>query len=273
MSESTRKSHYGWLPWALAVALTVLIITVTVFYDSMYGHWLSLHNYMPWENAKRIDTIRAINEFSEGIADSGSYWEIRIASLVGILLLFVVGPTLWMYGESSKKTGNKGSSQKGLAWFSGVVLVMLGLIYAVSSTVIKTSLYQDSWENAAKSRNIDQLRGELTTLAFDIAEVYYLSQNNNSALESGVVKRFLDFKLNQSDLQSLENFPEASPNDFVLSEMESDSSLILYGIGNKEGPDPEFENANGEKGKIQLAVRLDPESDIYEFVQANTNRF
>ena len=273
MSESTNKNNYSLLPWSIAVALSVLIIVVAVFYDTMHGHWLSLHNYLPWENAKRIDTIRAINEFSEGTPDSGSYWYVRITSLVGILLLFVVGPILWIYGECGEKSKDKDSAQKGLAWYAGVVLVLLGLVYALSSTVMKTSVYQNTWKNAEKSRNVDQLRGELTTLAFDIAEVYYLSQGDNSSVPSGAVKRFLDLDLNQSDLESLKNFPASSPNDFVLSEIKSDSTLIIYGVGNEEGPNPDFNNANGEKGKIQLAVRLDPADDIYEFVQENTNRF
>jgi hypothetical protein len=120
---------------------------------------------------------------------------------------------------------------------------------------------------------VDQLRGELTTIAFDIAEAYYLSQPKNSATEGSAVKRFLRFQLNQPNLKTLENYPDASPNDFVLSDLNADSTLIIYGVGYSEGPDPDFENANGEKGKIQLAVRLDPENDIYEFVQENTNRF
>jgi len=273
MSESTNNTNYSWLPWAVAVALTVLIIVVAVFYDSMYGHWLSLHNYLPWENAKRIDTIRAINEFSDGTPDSGTYWDVRIASLIGILLLFVLGPILWIYGECRKKLGDNSSAQKGLAWYGGVVLVMLGLIYAVSSTVIKTGVYQNTWENAEKSRNVDQLQGELTTLAFDIAEAHYLSQDNRSTIKSDTVKRFLNLKLNQSDLKALENFPESSPNDFVLSEIKSDSALIIYGVGYEDGSNPDFKNANGDLGKIQLAVRVDPRGDIFEFVTENTNRF
>lgn len=273
MSESTDAKTYRWMPWAIAGSLAVLIIVLAAYTTAYYGQWLNLKSYLPWENAQGIDTLRAINEFSEGTVDEGSYWYGRITSLIGILLLFVIGPSFWIYGESKEKSEDDesltGNPQKGLAWYAGVVVVMLGLIYAVSSTVIKASIFPNTWENAAKSRNMDQLRGELASLAFDVAEQYYLSQTTDPT----GVENSDALSLRSLDLEALKNFPEESKNEFIPVEIESDSTLMIYGVGYKEGPNSNFENANGDRGKIQLAVRVDPRDDIFEFVTENTNRF
>lgn len=250
---SAQTKQYRWLPWAVATSLVALIVVMIAHYDVLQSH-VSL---MPWEAAQGVDTIRAINEFSDGSLDLNAYWRARIGALIGIILLFVLGPSLWIFGEiRHERTQESGESLgKGLGWYAGITLVILGLLYALPGTAVKAYVFQDTWENAARSRNADQVRTELMSMSYDLAEHYYVAGGWKGAIT----------------LEDLQSYNPNSRNDFVVASR-SDSLLKVYGIGFKNGSNPDFENANGQQGKLQLAVEITPEGEIYKFVNENTNK-
>ena len=251
MSEQIKQ--YGWLPWAVATSVVALIVVVIAYYDVSQSH-VSL---MPWEAARGVDTIRAINEFSDGNVDLNSYWKARIGAVLGIILLFVLGPSLWIFGEIRHERNQESSHSlnKGLGWYAGVTLVILGLLYALPVTTVKAYVFQDNWEHAARSRNADQVRTELMNMSYDLSEQYYVTDGWKGSI----------------NLEELQSFNPDSRNDYVVKSR-SDSLVMIYGIGFKNGSDPDFENANGQKGKLQLAVEITPEGEIYKFVDKNTNK-
>ena len=253
MSEQIKQ--YGWLPWGIATSLVVLIVVTVSYYDLLPGRLAIL----PWETAQGVDTMRAINEFEDGQIDMKAYWVERLGSFAEIVLLFVVGPTLWILGEirseDKPNVSDGGNLGKGVSWYVGVTLVITGLILVSSVAVMEGYYLQDTWENAARSRNADQVRTELMNMSYDLSEQYYVTDGWKGSI----------------NLEDLQSFNPNSRNDYVVASR-SDSLVKIYGIGFKNGPNPDFKNANGQKGKLQLAVEITPGGEIYKFVDEDTNK-
>lgn len=272
MSEQTKI--YRLLPWAVATVIVIAVISAASYFNFS---WPNIYSLTPWENAQGVDTARAINEFGEGILDSAAYWESRVAILAGLIVLFVVGPSLWIFSEiqnQAKEVSSRNDElKKGTVWYAGVMIVIAGLIYAVPVTAMKGFQFQNIWESAEKSRNLDELRSGLTTLAFDAAELYYLSHSADG--EGGFYaisgKDGEPGKISLEDMESYTNLAK-SENSYVLAPVESDSVITIYGVGYKQGTYTDFENANGEQGKVQLAIKVVPEDEIVQWSNNNTNK-
>lgn len=271
MSEQTK--FYRMLPWAVAAVLVIAVISAASYFSFS---WLNIYSLTPWENAQSIDTVRAINEFGDGIPDTAVYWEGRIAALAGLIVLFVIGPSLWIYSEiqnqAKKITSRDDELKKGFGWYAGVMIIIAGLLYVVPVTAVKGYQFQHTWDSAAKNRNMDELRSQLTKLAFDAAEQYYLSFDSD---KKGGFHTIADKDGTKGPitLRDLDNFArvENTKNSFVLAPLQSDSVITIYGVGYEEGPDPEFKNANGAQGMLQVAVEVHPANGIFKFVSRNTN--
>lgn len=258
MNEQTKI--YYWLPWSIAISLGLVLFWGMAYFDL---RWPGI-----WEVAQGVDTIRAINEFGSGITDMEAYWEQRLNAFLGLVVLFVLGPGLWIFSEirneEKESTDPEDRLKKGPVWYAGVILVVIGLNYAIPVTVIKGVAFSNTWESAEESRNIDKLRARLLTLATDAAEHYYLS------LKGGKNGGFIDGD-HKFSLQQLESYGSDIQNEYVLAPVKSDSAITIYGIGYTAGAKPEFENANGDTGKVQLAVEVRPEGKLFEFTHKNTN--
>jgi len=254
MSELTKQPNsYNWLPWAIAISIVVLI-TVSIALLDMVPNNIGL---MPWDRASGVDTVRAINEFSDGTIDMGTYWEARWWALGGMILFFIIGPSMWIFSEikNEKKPIRSNGLSKGPVWYVGVVLVALAFLYAVPITAVKAYVFQNTWENADKSRKADQIRGDLLTMGLELSERYYLS----------------DGKVETLKLENINGSSNAAYT-YVLEKDKEDSVITIYGIGNINVGDPEFDNVNGQKGKMQLALEVQPHGEIIRFVNENTNK-
>lgn len=268
MSEQTET--YRWLPWVVAGAAVVLIGFSITLFDLGWRSWLGI---MPWEQAQNVDVMRAIHAFDEGLQDSAPYWPERAKALAGLLIVFVLGPSLWIFSEvRNQEEGDPSADQlkKGAGWYAGVMTMIVGLLIVFPGTVVKGNYFQNTWESADKSRNIDELRSELLALGIEAAEWYYLTNRNDrssgfQALATG------EGGESANALEALETYPHNTANSYISGPLESDSLITIYGIGYEVGPDPEFENANGDRGKIQVAVEVDPHGRIVHFVNDNTN--
>ncbi len=260
MSEQTKI--YFWLPWAIAISFGLILFWGLEYVGLKWPIGI-------WEIAQGVDTIRAINEFGSGILDMGAYREQRLIAFSGLILFFVLGPGLWIISEirNEKREVRKPEDRlkKGPFWYVGVILVVIGLNYAIPATVMKAYYFNNTWESAEESRNIDKIRDQLFTLASGAAEHYYLSFKNGE--EGGFINDQGKFSL-----QQLESYDSDTQNEYVLAPIQSDSVLIIYGVGYTPGAKPDFENANGDSGKVQLAVEVRPENEkLIEFTHKNTN--
>ncbi len=266
MSDKTKQ--YKWLPWAVAAGGTIALIFLGSYVVS--NLMSPSQTVTPWENAQAVDTIRAINEFSEGVYDTGSYWEKRIPALISLVVLFVIGPSLWVFSELKNQSyeGAENELKKGSVWYVGIMIVIAGLLYAVPVTIIKGVVFQNTWKSAAKNENADELRSRLSTLAFDAYEQYYLPHEYGGGANSFQSIPGDDGNTRAITLADLENHNADSENSFMLAPVESDSVIKIYGIGNKQGNDPNFENVDGQQGKIQIAVEIAPPGDL-KFTNSN----
>ncbi|NGP77449.1 hypothetical protein G3570_12445 [Balneolaceae bacterium YR4-1] len=259
MNEQTKI--YPWLPWAVAILIGMILFWGLKYIDMQWPIGI-------WEVAQGVDAIRAINEFGSGILDMGAYREQRLIAFSGLILFFVLGPSLWIYGEikNEKREISKPGDRlkKGPFWYVGVILIVIGLNYAIPATVMKAYYFNTTWQSAEESRNIDKVRAQLFTLASDATEYYYLSFNDGD--EGGFINDQATFSL-----QQLDSYSSDTQNEYVLGPVQSDSVITIYGIGYSPGAKPDFKNANGDTGKVQLAVEVRPESNLIEFSNKNTN--
>lgn len=265
MSDKTKQ--YKWLPWAVAAGGSIVLIFLISY---VFSNWIDpTMTLAPWLTAAGVDTTRAINEFSYGIVDTGSYWEQRILALVSLIVLFVIGPSLWVFSEVRNQSKDVDDNlKKGGIWYVGVMIIIAGVLYSVPVTIIKGIVLQNSLESQAKSRNVDEVRSHLSTLAFDAYELYYLPQEYGGGSNSFQSISGEEDNLRNITLADLPNYNPDSKDSFMLAPVESDSVIKIYGIGNKQGDDPNFENIDGQQGKIQIAIEVAPPGD-FEFSDSN----
>ncbi|MDZ7716856.1 MAG: hypothetical protein U5J95_11650 [Balneolaceae bacterium] len=147
MNEQTKS--YSWLPWLISISIIVLIGTLASYYSwNWYRYVLD-----PWTAANGLATIVAINEFGQGIADVGPHWEYRLQALASLITIFVIGPSLWIYGElknEKKSADDEAHLKKGFVWYVGAILICGGLVFAVPATITKGIVFNNTWESAAQ---------------------------------------------------------------------------------------------------------------------------
>ncbi len=250
MKEKIKTSR--WLKWLVAFFAAIFILAIG---NLIYFEWVYA---TPWFNALRVSIFTYINEFGEGVADMGSYWPYRISALAGLLILFVLAPALLVFGSDNKK------DKPGVMWFCGSTLLFLGLIVTISNLGKQTYYYylsdinNKNYKIYEQNRAKDKVRSQITTLALEAEELMTLPHKFGggggsfaSIPDNG--NGFRNIRL--EDLKSYGTFNETS---FVLELIESDSTIIIRGIGNLEENSSEFENSNGQTGKVELAFRVAP---------------
>jgi hypothetical protein len=262
MSGQTKLSRL--LPWLIALAVALGLAVLASYFQN---RWLLTS---PWLFAEMVATEIAIDGFRNNPVAMDTYDLPRLQALSGLLFLLVIGPSLWLYGEiKNRKSEDK--LKKGVSWYAGAVIVIAGLLIVVPGSIFRGISFHGAWESAAVSENKDVLRMELSRMAYDASDLYHLPRDFGGAEGDFRSIPGESDSLHAVQLSDLKSFDAASSNSFVLAPVESDSAIIIYGIGHKPGPDPDFENANGEQGKLQMAVEVTPSGRIVTFVEENTN--
>lgn len=259
MKERIKTSR--WLKWLVAFFAAILILAIgyLVNFEWIYSS--------PWFNALRVSIFISINEFGEGVADMGSYWPYRISALAGLLILFVLAPALLVFGSDNKK------DKPGIMWFCGSTLLFLGLIVTIFNLGKQTYYLSDNYKSNNKSyeqsRTKDKVRSQITTLALEAEELMVLPHKWGGG--NGSFARIPDGEGNfrTIELEDLDSYSTFKETSFVLEVGGNDSTITIQGIGNTEGNNPDFENADGQKGKVELAYRLAPFDQQSSFKSLN----
>lgn len=265
MKEKTK--NYKWLPWALAIAVAATIGMLMAKYN--YSHW---HLLEPWSDAEGLVTKLAISTF-QGMSEVGHHWDARVYAMLGMVLSFIIGPSLWIYAEIKHQVDNEGSiksQNKGAVWYIGIVVVMLSL-QVVPSAIMKVVVSQDSKESIAASKNEDELRMGLMRLGLEAYERYYLPHEFGGGAQNFRSIPTVDNDMRAISLTDLENYDESAHNSYQLAPVKSDSVIAIYGVGYKSGPDPVFKNINGQKGRLQMGIEVTPQHGVYHFLHKNVN--
>jgi len=254
MSDKTKQ--YWWLPWAVVIALVLAVGVVR----SYFGNWFF---GAPWSPASILVTKVGINEFSAGIADTNPYWSLRLNAFVVILLTFVVGPSLWVYGEIKNQSGSpQDALKKGAAWYIGALLIVASL-QVVPTTVMKGMVFQNTWSSAEKNKASDELRSGLTRLGFDALEYYYLPRE----LDGGG-QTFASPQGRAIHLTDLESYNPDASQTYTLTTVDSDTAIKIHGVSNQQGSDANFTNADGRTGRIEITMTVTPPGEL-EFTVVN----
>ena len=101
---------------------------------------------------------------------------------------------------------------------------------------------------AEQSRAKDHMRSELATLQSRAMEQYWLPKEQGGASQD-------ISSINLADLKQ----DDAFKNEFVLKSTPEDSSLVIYAVNEWAGNDANFENANQQQGRMQIAIQVFPE--------------
>ncbi|TYP94047.1 hypothetical protein LX73_1770 [Fodinibius salinus] len=266
MSEETNNTR-PWLPWAVALSVIVSISLGIKFMD-----WPNIF-VTPWPLVNGVFTIQAIDAFEKITPLEAAPFSDQLRILAAILLLFIVGPACWIWGEiRSQKEHIK---LKSFIWYVGVILVGMGLFSTIYGTTTRLISFQDdSVQNNNKlirlSKTADELESDLRKMARKAYELYYLPADRGGGGQS-----FLAFEdstgvkrpIRLSDL----NAHLQSDYIFVLKEVQSDSSITIYGISDISGVDPDFKNADGRQGLLQVAINVHPEDGFSNINNKESN--
>ncbi len=237
-----------WLPWVISLCITVLL-SFLISITADWTGWLAIY---PLTVAEAVASIAAIDQFKLGIPTVEHYWNYRAAALLGICIFFVAGPSLWIFGETKKSEKKSGS------WYAGTALTMFA-IYMFASGIVSSIKRDQRVDQMIKiNQNMDELKSELLTIAYRAMEQYWVPE------EAGGSGRDFD------ELQELKKALE-SDNTFVISRMNSDSVITIYGIGKTQGKDPDFENINGRSGRIQAAIKVMPVRHNIDWIKSASN--
>lgn len=261
------KTNYKWLPWAIAASIAIGLVVISGYSYSWTGiHWLT-----PWLSVEGAETVRAINEFSNGSPNMNSFWDARFGTLFGLIFIFVIGPSFWIYSEvrnqSRDKADTNGDLRKGIGWYVGVVAVIWGLIYALPITAIKAHVFQNTVESSEKHRSADQLKAGLIQLGYDALEKYYLPHGKGGGAESFKIAS-ADGSVRPLALSDLRSYSKELPNSYVVGSIHADSLMTIYGISHHEGSSVDFQNKNGQQGKIQVKLEIMTPVE-FDFVESN----
>jgi len=258
---SDKTNAYWWLPWTVVVAAVAAISVISSYYTNWYF-------WAPWSAAKVVVTEMAINKFESGVASAVPHWDMRFMALGSIVMLFVVGPSLWVYGELKNEQSRNGSGlKKGLVWYLGAILIVAGL-EVVPVAVTKAVVFQNTWSMADQHRENDRLRTELLKLGFDAVETYHRPRDQGGGGGSFQLATG-GSNLRMIQLTDLDGYPASEAMSFEMQDSTNDDSAItIYAISDKEGPDPNYSNADGRSGKIEIAITVTP-SAVFDYRQMN----
>lgn len=203
-------------------------------------------------------TWNSISQFGGEVGMEG-FSSALILGLTGVAIIFVIAPTLIVFGY--KKSERVNSKLRPAAWHLGMGIVLIaigfGLYSSISFSVSKSNLVAAT----ERQHTLDQLQFEMFDLYFDASTKAILPQEIGGG--GGHFTNFLanDGSTRNIQLSDLDRYNPDSKFDFVISENITDSTITITGISDQEGNNPDFQNADGSTGHIQMSLTMNPYED------------
>lgn len=200
-------------------------------------------------------TRNAINQFGGDMSMQGFY-SAMLLGLMGVAVIFVLAPTLMVFGykHSEKSEG----SLRPITWHIGTGIVLAAVSFGLYSSFNWAIANDKMSEHAHWQHSLDQLRFELIDLSFDASVKALLPHEKGGG--NGSFTNFMaeDGSTRKIKLDDLDRYNPDSTFEFVLQEGISDSSITITGVSPYEGRNPDFQNADGSTGNIQLSITVNP---------------
>ena len=225
----------------------------------------------PQAMAGGLQAEEAIERMS-GQPKNRSWRRTHSGILIGILLLFILGPTLLVWGLRTRAQWRQMSAPRGSPFRIAAALTVGGYLFVgLTVTTMMTSLvslrnFRTQKSESALAANRDALALDLSLMAFKAQTFYHLPTKDGGGdghwtklpgREPSTLT-LEDLALGKSLMAHILDplFPQ-QPSRFVLEVFKEDS-LAIWGIGHERIADPTFLNKDGQRGKIQVQYIVTP---------------
>jgi hypothetical protein len=248
--------------WAVAFAIAGAVLLIILFPEAFgaispavqkAGYMLADPSFILIEYATR----NAINQFGGDMGMEG-FNTALLLGLTSVAIIFVISPTLILFGY--KKSENSDHTLRPVAWHLGMGIVLIAIGYGLYASISWSSGKQNLIESTEQQHALDQLQFELIDLYYNASAKAVLPQERGGG--SGQFTNFItdDGSTRDIQLSDLNRYNSDSKFEFVISDI-SDSTITITGVSDYEGNDPDFQNADGSTGHIQLSVIVNPYED------------
>ena len=278
-SQSTSKKPLKlWVQWVIIIVSGIALWTVLsqVQLPSVLENWPLLTSAVSWVVAAGVVISQGIELFSGSIPDLG--WQSNYtAILVAILIPLLIAPTLLLlnFRRLILETVDDSWLPKRLKVVAGFIIggALCVPLFAFSPYIayVQVKVYQSMHQSLPIRTNKDALLSDLDDLAFQAQAFYFLPRDlggggrtwRNMPASEGTTRDFglRDLHYTQPVLANiLADIMPQSPNRFVVEPITNDTTLIIVGVGNEMGSDPNFVNKDGNKGRLQIRKTITPHS-------------
>lgn len=259
MKEKTKPI----LNWVIALFVAGGILLLSLFPQAFgaisptiqkVGYMLTNPTMVMLEFATRS----AINQFGGDMSMEG-FNSALILGLTGVAIVFVIAPTLIAFGYKKSETMN--SKLRPAAWHLGMGIVLTAIGFGFYSSISFSAYKSEIVVAAERQHTLDELQFEMFDLHFDASTQAILPQEKGGG--GGHFTTFIadDGSTRPIQLSDLDRYNPDSKFNFVISENITDSTITIIGISNLEGNNPDFQNADGSTGRIQMRLTVNPYED------------
>jgi len=251
------------LNWILVLCIAGIVLLFILFpqrfgavspYLQKLGYMLSNPSMIILEFA----TQNAISRFGGGAGMDGFSFAL-ILGFTGVVIIFGVVPALIVYGYKKSETLN--DKLRPFAWHlgMGIALIAIGIGFKASNSFFEFKI--EVVASAERQHALDRLQFELIDLYYDASATAFLPHERR-----GGNGHFINFLANDGStrtiqLSDLDRYNPNGPFEIVISENVSDSTITMTGVSDLEGNDPDFQNADGRTGMIQMTLTMNPYED------------
>lgn len=248
-----------YIPWINAILIvSILYFLYFVFRDNFqhltYSRIINILS-APSMELLGLSVRQALQQFGGPTIQESAFGLPLLFTAGGLILLMILAPYLMATSYQNMNTSD--SSQKNIAWYTGVTILLLAISASFIGIVISSQTFVNTKSGVEINRSDAELRDNLRSLAFEASNQMIFPHELGGGNGS-----FTDFTTSSGEsrnitLDDLQSHQNMNGNQFVIQDI-SDSTLTIIGISSVDGEDPEFENANGAKGKKQQAFEVTP---------------
>lgn len=254
MNERT-KTIVNWVIPIIIAGIVLLFIVVPRAFEPFSdaaqktGHLLTdpsptLHGY---------STMNAISQFGGDMSTEG-FNSALLTGLTGVAVIFVLAPTFMVFGYKKSEHSEKWLNPA--TWYLGtgivIAAILIGFYSSISFFTHKSELIAATEQQHAS----DKLQFELIDLYFDAITQAILPHEKGGG--NGAFTNFVAENGSTRNIQ-LSDLPRYNPDSefgFAISDNITDSTITITGITDMEGNNPDFENADGSTGKVQMSLTV-----------------
>lgn len=251
------------LNWILVLCIAGIVLLFILFpqifgavspYLQKLGYMLSNPSMILLE----FTTQSAISRFG-GEAGMEEFSSALTLGLTGVVIIFGVVPALIVYGYKKSETMN--GKFRPFAWHLGMGFALIAIGIGFYSSISFFEFKSEVVASAERQYAMDRLQSELIDLYCDASATAFLPHERGGG--DGHFTNFLadDGSTRTIQLSDLDRYNPNGPFEIVISENVSDSTIIMTAVSDLKGNDPDFQNADGRTGRIQMTLTMNPYED------------